>query len=94
MDNGGQFTRRVEYNPVFSKTTQGGSKVLASSKWLIRNNENENLCPVRLFLTVNPAWEKGCWYKNSPTGLNTLPKWTKQSAQKIGLDIKKWKMNN
>lgn len=111
IDNEGQFTGRVEYNPVFSKTAQGGSKALASSKWLVRNRENESLCPVRLlkkllekrslnvtsdrlFLTVNPAWEKSSWYKNSPIGLNTLSKWTKESALKIGLDAKRVKITN
>ena len=46
-DNKGAFTGRVEYNPIISKTAQGGSKKLADSKWLITNENNEALCPVR-----------------------------------------------
>lgn len=111
-DNKGNFTGRVEYHPIFSKTTQGGSKALSGSKWLVRNNANNNLCPVRLFLkiiekresnpyltttrlflTVHPNWEKGIWYKNSPLGINTISKWTKISAESIGIDTKKNKNN-
>lgn len=75
VNNLGQKTGRIEYNPVFAKTTQGGSKPCASSKWLVRNKKNPNICPVRLFtilkskregiendrlfLTVNPSWKHG-----------------------------------
>lgn len=48
-NNDGSYTGRIEYNTVFSKTAQGGDKSLAKSKWLIPNQENEDLCPVRLF---------------------------------------------
>ncbi|KAJ8915443.1 hypothetical protein NQ315_003204 [Exocentrus adspersus] len=48
-DNMGNYTGRIEYNPVFSKTTQGGSRKLADSKWLIPNIGNAKICPVRLF---------------------------------------------
>ncbi|XP_023310426.1 uncharacterized protein LOC111691585 [Anoplophora glabripennis] len=48
-DNFGKFTGRIEYNPIFSKTTQGGSRKLADSKWLITNINNPTICPVRLF---------------------------------------------
>lgn len=48
MDKG-YSTGRIEYNPVFSKTTQGGSKKLADSKFLIKNVANPEMCPVRLF---------------------------------------------
>ena len=40
---------RIEYNSIFSKTTQGGSKKLSDSKWLITNFDNSQMCPVRLF---------------------------------------------
>ena len=49
IDNKGLITGRIEYNPVFSKTAQGGSKPLTSSKWLTKNKDNPNLCPVRYF---------------------------------------------
>lgn len=48
-DNQGHITGRIEYNPVFSKTCQGGSKKITDSKWLIPNLNNTNICPVRLF---------------------------------------------
>lgn len=46
IDNHGLFTNRIEYNPIFSKTAQGGAKKLTESKWLI-TNKNLDLCPVR-----------------------------------------------
>ena len=48
-DNFGNPKGRIEYNPIFSKTTQGGSKKLSDSKWLIINFDNPQMCPVRLF---------------------------------------------
>ncbi|KAG5900123.1 hypothetical protein JTB14_012796 [Gonioctena quinquepunctata] len=44
----GTSTRRFEYNTIFSKTTQGGSKKLADSKWIIKNEMDEGICPVAL----------------------------------------------
>lgn len=41
-------TGRVEYNPIFSKTAQGGEKHTAASKWLTSNKECQDKCPVRL----------------------------------------------
>lgn len=85
LDHEGNFTGRIEYNPVFTKTTQGGSKKLADSKWLIRNHSNINECPIRLFekymerrgdltidrlfVTPNPNWNT-----------QFLNKWYKNSA--------------
>lgn len=70
----GKYTNRIEYNPIFSKTTQGGSKKCMNSKWLTKNENDESVCPVilfrnlikkradvtteRLFLTPNPFWNK------------------------------------
>lgn len=107
----GNFTGRIQYNPIFTKTTQGGSKSCASSKWLVGNKINTNFCPVRLFkklltkrphqittdrlfLTPNPNWHKGPWFKNIPLGINSLAKWTKISAEKTGLDTKRNKITN
>lgn len=101
----------MEYNPIFSRTSQGGDKKLSNSKWLVANTIDADLCPVRLyrkliskrgqnittqrlFLTVNPNWKMGNWYKNCPIGKNTLSNWTKQAAQKIGLDTEKEKITN
>lgn len=47
VDNGGLKTGRIEYNPIFSKSCQGGAQKLAESKWLIANVNNIDLCPVR-----------------------------------------------
>lgn len=112
--NNGDLTGRIEYNSVFSKTCQGGSKQCCDSKWLVKNKENPSICPVRLFykilshrenhilsdrffLTPNPFWQSNTskgWYKNVPIGVNEILKWTKTSAEKIGLDIKRRKITN
>lgn len=47
--NDGNATGRIEYNPIFTKTTQGGDKKLSGSKWLVENVEIPSKCPVRLF---------------------------------------------
>lgn len=51
----------------------------------------------RLFLTVNPYWthegSRG-WYKNMPIGVNEIGKWTKQSAEKIGINTSEFKITN
>lgn len=49
INNNGSFSGRIEYNSIFSKTSQGGDKRLAESKYLTRNQENLQFCPVRLF---------------------------------------------
>lgn len=111
LDSEGKFMERIEYNTIFSKTNQGGSKQLSTSKWLVKNNQKPEFCPVRLllmllskrgknittdrlFITPNPNWQKGPWFKNSPLGVNNLSKWTKTSAEKIGLDTKNNKITN
>ncbi|XP_068912445.1 uncharacterized protein [Tenebrio molitor] len=47
-NNFGDLTGRLEYNPIFSKTHQGGCHSLSESKWLVPNMSSD-LCPVRLF---------------------------------------------
>jgi len=47
FDNKGTFTGRIIYNPIISKTAQGGSKKLTKSKWLTVNKTNQSMCPVR-----------------------------------------------
>jgi hypothetical protein len=47
FDNKGVATGRFEYNPVFTKTTPGGAKKLANSKWLTMNTDNPEICPYR-----------------------------------------------
>lgn len=110
LDHAGQKTGRIEYNPLFTKTTQGGDKPCASSKWLVRNKVNPNICPIRLykkfmqkrqaikcerlFLTVNPFWQSGKWYKSIPVGRNLMNKWTSTQAEKSGLTNKNIKLTN
>ncbi len=48
-ENNGELTGRIIYNPIFSKTAQGGSKNLTENKWLAQNKENHDRCPVRLY---------------------------------------------
>jgi integrase len=47
INNTGKTTGRIIYNPVFSKTSQGGSRPLTMDKWLIENLANPDKCPVR-----------------------------------------------
>lgn len=94
LDNSGIATSRLIYNPVFTKTCQGGSKKLAKNKYLIANKAKPEICPLRLynkliekrgiatsdrlFLTPNRYWN------NTPTS-----KWYKNSP--IGHnEISKW----
>lgn len=49
-DNLGEHTGRIVYNPIFSKTCQGGGKPLTQKKWLVENKINPDRCPVRYFL--------------------------------------------
>jgi hypothetical protein len=45
-NNFGDLTGRLEYNPILSKTHQGGCHSLSESKWLVPNMSSD-LCPVR-----------------------------------------------
>ena len=74
INNEGHPTGRIEYNPVFAKTCQGGGAKLTDSKYLTPNLDNPGQCPVqlfkqffekrgniitqRMFITPNPFWEK------------------------------------
>lgn len=110
----GMFTNRIEYNPIFSKTCQGGAQKCSDSKWLVQNITDQVVYPVRLFrkllqkrglhikidrlfLTVNRYWDRQesvGWYTNMPIGVNELAKWTKLSAERIGLNINECKITN
>lgn len=107
-DTFGNFTNRIEYNPIFAKTAQGGDKKCSESKWLVSNKVDLNICPVRLyhkymdkrqnvesprfFVSVNLTGKT--WYKNTPVGKNTISTWTKLSAQRAGIDTKNKKITN
>lgn len=110
LSNEGVITGRIEYNPLFSKTTQGGDKPCASSKWIIKNTQNPDICPVRLyqkfmkkrngiksdrlFLTVNPSWKFSKWYKDVPAGRNIITTWTSNQAKMLGLKTDKKRITN
>jgi hypothetical protein len=49
-NNIGDKTGRIQYNPLFMKTTQGGSRKLADTKWLVKNNSVTTFSAIRLFL--------------------------------------------
>lgn len=49
INNDGTPTGRLQYNPIFTKTTQGGSQKTCEPKWLATNVFNKEKCPVRLF---------------------------------------------
>lgn len=106
----GTPTNRIEYNPIFSKTCQGGSKSCTNSKCLVPNIAIECACPVRLFhkllsknitssrlfLRPNRFWkfESDTWFDNIPVGKNTINMWTKSSTQAIGSDTMCKKISN
>ena len=83
--NNGASTGRLEYNPIFAKTAQGGVSRTCKSKWLGKNLVNPDLCSAniktnRLFLTVNQKWKQNHnspWFKNCPAGINIIRNWTK-----------------
>ncbi|XP_031341004.1 uncharacterized protein LOC116169118 [Photinus pyralis] len=88
LGNDGIYTGRIEYNPVFTKTTQGGERKCANSK---------NIKTDRLFLTVNPNWRdlQGVgWYKDVPVGKNVMGKWMNDSAKRAGLNTTDKKITN
>lgn len=50
FDNCGNPTGRLAYNPVFSKTAQGGSHRLTEKRWLVQNTADPDKCPIRYFI--------------------------------------------
>jgi hypothetical protein len=50
FDNYGNPTGRIAYNPIFSKTAQGGSHRLTKKRWLVQNTIDPNKCPVRYLI--------------------------------------------
>lgn len=74
-NNYGNETGRIEYNPIFSKTCQGGSQKCSDSKWLIQNKEQPERCPVRLFHKIMS--KRGENITTSRFFLTSNPFWTK-----------------
>jgi hypothetical protein len=50
FDNYGNPTGRIAYNPIFSKTAQGGSHRLTEKRWLVQNTIDPNKCPIRYLI--------------------------------------------
>lgn len=73
LDNKNNFTGRIEYNPIFTKTAQGGPKKLSDSKWLIENTKNPGVCPARLFHKL--IEKRGNSIKVDRLFLTPNPKW-------------------
>lgn len=49
LKNDGMPSNRIIYNPIFTKTCQGGEQRCAENKWLTENIIETDKCPVRLF---------------------------------------------
>lgn len=93
MDNYGNPTGRVEYNPIFSKTTQGGEKPVAASKWLTSNTQCPNQCPVRLLEKMLNKRSRNI--KTNRLFLTPNPEWRKTGIwyknSPVGLNqLSKW----
>lgn len=73
--NDGAPSGRIEYNPVFTKTTQGGNKKMAQSKWLTPNTSDPTNCPVRLFKELTS--KRNEHIKTDRLFLTPNPHWTK-----------------
>lgn len=69
---------RIEYNPVFSKTAQGGDKKITDSKWLVPNTKETKLCPVRLFKKL--LSKRGNTIKSDRLFLTPNPFWQKPGS--------------
>jgi hypothetical protein len=95
QDNFGNPTERIEYNPIFGKMRQGGSKSCAESKWLVSNTINQNLCPVRLFKKLiqkrpkHVTWDRLFLTQNPNWNSTDGVEWYKNSP--VGTNtISKW----
>lgn len=77
-NNDGTLTGRIEYNPIFNKTNQGGSKKTAGSKWIAENTHNDSNCPVRLFRKLISKRQDQC--KSDRLFLTPNPFWQKENG--------------
>lgn len=78
--NDGESAGRIQYNPIFTKTTQGGDKKCADSKWLTENREFSDKCPVRLFRKLQEKRNRKT--KTDRLFLTPNPNW--KNAKSIG----------
>lgn len=58
------------------------------------SKRGDNINTNRLFLTVNPFWNRSSWFKNMPLGKNLMCSWTKSAAIAIGIDTSKRHITN
>jgi hypothetical protein len=93
--NDGTITGRFEYNPVFTKTCQGGARKLSDSKYLASNISNNDICPVRLLKKL--LEKRGDNIKSDRLFLTPNPFWKKPNSKgwykdmPIGVnEIAKW----
>ncbi|KAF5294889.1 hypothetical protein FQR65_LT10687 [Abscondita terminalis] len=54
LDNSTIPTGRIEYKPVFGKTTQRGAKLFTNIKWLVENKIIADLCPTSKVIVKIP----------------------------------------
>lgn len=78
INNAGEETGRLEYNPIFSKTCQGGNKKCTDTKWLTPNIENPDRCPIRLYNEL--ILQRGQNITTDRLFLTPNPFWTKPNA--------------
>ena len=100
--NSGEKTGRLFYRPLSDKSNQGGDRSIPSPKTLdpastldglfidlykkVLSKRPEDADP-RVILAANKDWKKtGKWYKKNAVGINTLQKWFKETASKIGIN--------
>ncbi|KAF5308009.1 hypothetical protein FQR65_LT06577 [Abscondita terminalis] len=70
-------TGRIQYNHIFTKTTQGGAKPYANNKWLEPNHDEVSRCPVRLLDKLMIKRSKNVNTKTDRLFLTVNPNWRK-----------------
>lgn len=90
-------TGRIQYNPIFTKTTQGGAKPCANNKWLVPNHNEVSRCPVRLLDKLMMKRSENINIKTDRLFLTVNPNWRKEKTlgwyknMPIGVhEISKW----
>lgn len=78
-ENDGNLTGRLIYNPIFTKTNQGGSHTCAQNKYLIQN-KNKAKCPIMLFKKLMEKRQKNQNIKTERLFLTPNPHWNKRQS--------------
>ncbi|XP_057664921.1 uncharacterized protein LOC130899143 isoform X1 [Diorhabda carinulata] len=79
FDNYGNPTGRIAYNPIFSKTAQGGSHRLTEKRWLVQNTTEPDKCPIRLFKMLKE--KRGKHITVDRLFLTVNPSWMKETSK-------------